>query len=204
MEQQDSRPRTFRGSIQDYLSLGYLYLILLGVVSDSIFYGLLGINIMSYSSVLDILLSPIVHLTDSVVFPVVVIVLPLFSYYYLKLMRKIQARVAARKGTAAATGKLVSLSDNSLWLFFTTFIIFSTFLGFGLGGGVKTKSILESKDYKIRHEITFQDGTVLPVKLIGNNSSYVFYVTKEQNAVIVSPMSGNVRKIEKVGQKETQ
>lgn len=202
MEQpQDSPPRKFRGSIQDYLSLGYLYLILLGVVSDSIFYGLLGINIMSYSSVLDILLSPIIHLTDSVVFPVVVIVLPLGSYYYLKLMRKIQEKVEARKGTVA-TGKLASLPHNSLWLFFTIFIIFSTFLGFGLGGGVKTKRILESKDYKTRHEITFQDGTVLPVKLIGNNSSYVFYVTKEQNAVIVSPMSGNVRKIEKAASAE--
>ena len=29
---------------QDYLSFGYLYLLLLGVVSDSIYYGMVGIN----------------------------------------------------------------------------------------------------------------------------------------------------------------
>ena len=42
-------------SIQDYLSLGYIYLVVAGILFDATFYGILGINIIHYSSILDVL-----------------------------------------------------------------------------------------------------------------------------------------------------
>ena len=50
--------------LQDYLSFGYLYLLLLGIVSESIYYGLLGVSVLSYSDVLDVLLSPLTQLEN--------------------------------------------------------------------------------------------------------------------------------------------
>ncbi len=60
-EQSEIKESTQR-SIQDYLSLGYLYLVVVGILFDAIFYGILGINIIHYSSILDVLLSPIAFL----------------------------------------------------------------------------------------------------------------------------------------------
>jgi len=51
--------------IQDYFSLGYVYLLILGIFKDVIYYGFLGINILEYASVADVLLSPIMYLGKS-------------------------------------------------------------------------------------------------------------------------------------------
>ena len=68
MEQKQSENKaTNRRSIQDYLSLGYVYLVVVGIILDAIFYGILGINIIHYSSVLDVLLSPVAFFTDSII-----------------------------------------------------------------------------------------------------------------------------------------
>jgi len=61
MESNNGKQNTER-SIQDYLSLGYIYLLLLGICRELIFYGMMDINIFSYSSVLDVMLSPLIVL----------------------------------------------------------------------------------------------------------------------------------------------
>jgi len=57
MEQEElAKNEDKRWSIQDYLSLGYLYLLILGIFKDAVFYGYLGVNFINYASVQDILL----------------------------------------------------------------------------------------------------------------------------------------------------
>lgn len=180
----------------EYLPIGYIYLILLGIVSDSIYYGILGINIMSYSNILDVLLSPIINITSNLVLAIVFIGLPLFCYFYLLLIKKL----SEKKKNAATQKKnlFTSLSFIQVWVILTAFSIFSAFMGLGLGGGFATKKSLESKDFNLSHKLSFNDGETIRVKVIGNNGSYIFYVLKDQSQVIVSPILNNIKKIETI------
>ncbi len=194
MEKENSvRPFT------EYLPLGYIYLILLGIVSDSIYYGILGVNIMSYSNVLDVLLSPIVNITSNLVLAVTFVGLPLFCYLYLLLIRKL----TAKKDNTETNKKnfFTSLSFTQLWVVLTAFSVFSAFMGLGLGGGFATKKSLERKDFNLTHKLSFNDGETIQAKVIGNNGSYVFYVLKNQSQVVVSPIQNNIKKIEKISTK---
>ena len=51
--------------LQDYFYIGYLYLIILGIVSDAIFYGIFGVSYLNYTTILDALISPISLLTNN-------------------------------------------------------------------------------------------------------------------------------------------
>lgn len=187
-------------SVQDFLSFGYLYLLLLGIVSDSIYYGMAGINIISYSSVLDVLLSPIVRLTDNLVFPLVIFLTPAVLYWWLNLMRRMEEKKKAKKKEQSdkPKGAAISLSSRSMWLFFTGLVIFSAFIGYGLGGGHSLQQSLEDGKVKPNHRITFQDGHTAEVKLVGNNSEYVFYIMKDSAVVTVSPIKETIRSIEEL------
>lgn len=187
-------------SVQDFLSFGYLYLLLLGIVSDSIYYGMAGINIISYSSVLDVLLSPIVRLTDNLVFPIVIFLTPAVLYWWLKFIKKMEEKKKAKKkeGNEKPAGITVSLSSRNMWLFFTALVIFSAFIGYGLGGGHSIQQSLEEGDIKTNHRITFQDGQTAEVKLVGNNSEYVFYIMQDSAVVTVSPIKETIRSIEEL------
>lgn len=186
-------------SIADYLSLGYLYLLLLGVASDSIYYGLLGINIISYSSVLDVLLSPITHLTSNLKFPVVVIVIPAVMFAWLKLSFWFYNRRRApdqRVKELNMLGKMVSL--QRAWLILSAWVVFGMFIGFGLGGGRTLQNKLAAGDMDADRRIIFQDNLSEEVKWIGNNSTYAFYVRAGEKTVTVSPIQNNLRAITKI------
>jgi heme/copper-type cytochrome/quinol oxidase subunit 2 len=192
-----SRSRSFNlfRSVSDYLALGYLYLLLLGIASDSIFYGLLGINIISYSSVLDVLLSPIARITSNLVIPILVIVLPVFSFFYLKLIRRIQEKKSQKNNKP---NKLMTIPLQTLWIFFSALIIFSAFIGYGFGGGSRIKERMHTSDLRLEHRIMFINKERVDVELVGNNSGYVFYIEAGNRHVTASPIPGNIQKIERI------
>lgn len=185
---------------QDYLSFGYLYLLLLGVVSDSVYYGMVGINIISYSTILDVLLSPVVRLTDNIVLPLVVIVLPVLGYFYTRfiifLERKNKEKKMLKDGYVEPKPNVFeTLSTKTIWFMFTCLIIFTTFMGYGVGGGSKQKERLESGNATPDTELFFQDGQSEKVRVIGNNSEYIFYIQENATKVSVSPIKDNIRLI---------
>lgn len=51
--------------LQDYFYIGYLYLIILGIVSDAIFYGIFGVSYLNYTTILDALISSVSLLTNN-------------------------------------------------------------------------------------------------------------------------------------------
>ncbi|PCJ46357.1 MAG: hypothetical protein COA74_13915 [Gammaproteobacteria bacterium] len=187
-------------TIQDYLSFGYLYLLFIGITTDSIYYGLVGINIISYSSVLDVLLSPIIRLTDNLIFPAAIIVVPLVMHWYVKLIRLIDKKIQAKKGNTdkKPSSKLISLDSKALPVLFVAFGIFFIFMGYGVGGGMNIKGKLKSGIIVPDNRIIFQDGEVSEVKVIGNNSEYIFYIQKKSNVVSVSPIKENIKSIEQL------
>ena len=195
--------------LQDYLSFGYLYLLIVGVVSDSIYYGMLGINIISYSTILDVLLSPIVRLTDSLIFPFVIIILPVLMYFYVKLILRLQEKgrdraIAAGKDLSTKPHTLQKIRLQTLVLIATCFGIFCSFMGYGFGGGQKQSARIEAGELRIEHQIQFQDGTSHRVMMLGNNSEYVFYVFKGDHTVSVSPIKDSILTIRELSDAERE
>ena len=63
----DTKEKTItnsEGSLQDYLSLGYVYILILGLARDSIVYYFLDVNLMNYYTLMDVMLSPLAVLTE--------------------------------------------------------------------------------------------------------------------------------------------
>lgn len=185
--------------LSDLLPLGYLYLLVLGIVSDSIYYSFLGINIISYSTILDVLLSPVSQIADNYKIFIFIIVLPAFAYFYTGLLRKWAAKKAAKSDKPVF---ILAISPIQIWLYFTAFVIFSAYIGLGLGKGAKIKERLESGKLSSTNVLTFQDGKSLEVRIVGNNSSYIFYVAKNSKSVTVVPIQDNITKIEMITDEE--
>lgn len=192
-------------SLQDYLSLGYLYLLILGIFKDAIYYGYLGVNIINYSNIQDILLSPIIHLTtDLKRFLVIFVGIPLISFiigyagkkFHFKNKNKEWYRA---KHNSEKWDKVYGGENFSSFVITLTFMcLFGGFIGFGLGSGQKISQKLENGKLENNHQITFMDNTALKVNLIGHNSEYLFYAAEKDTIVTIIPIQDNIKKIQKL------
>lgn len=185
--------------LQDLLSIGYLYLVLLGIMKDGIYYGLMGINIIDYSSIMDVLLSPISYLVKN---PITSIILFLFCFWILyqsKFHKKYRERQWYKKMYDVKKRDEVyskqGMSVKSIWIM--AGIVASFFLGSTIGSGQKTSKKIENKEYEMKDVIKLQNGAVDTVKIIGVNSNYIFYIKKEDAGVSILPIFGNVALIKK-------
>ncbi len=179
------------GNIASYLPLGYLYLLLIGIASDTIYYGHLGVNIISYSTVLDVLLSPITRIADSLVFAVVILGIIPFSTFYLNFIKWVSSK--SKKSTIGVQLSKVPVTIQVILL--SGFMIFAAFMGYGFGGGLVKKDMLQSGTLKPDAIIEFQNGNIVNAHIIGNNSGFIFYVSENEKSVTVSPLQANVLRI---------
>ncbi len=196
-------------SIQEYLSLGYIYLLILGILSDTIYYHFIGINILDYAGILDVLISPIALLTVHYLIPIALVLVGGLAYmavvhinpevhrrfrtkrWYSKLYNV--DKLDAKYNGAPNTDQLISLLAGFVLAFY---------LGMGLGRGLNQKNKIAENDIKVDHQILFQDNTEEKVKIVGKNSLYLFYLPEGKTDVIISPIEYNVKKIIKLEEKE--
>lgn len=176
--------------IQEGLSLGYVYLLLLGLMTDSIEYAYVGINILNYSTFLDILITPLKHLTSNTILPTVlagtILLFYLWNeYVYPKMSKPKQENFL----TQSKQGRLI---------FMLAAMIIGMFLGLSLGMGSKLKERLEAGKMKPDHVITFNGDKKMKVKIIGQNSLYIFYVPEGEKEIIISPIADNIFQIKKL------
>lgn len=187
--------------IQDYLSLGYIFLLILGVFHETIYYWFLGINILDYSSVLDVLISPISVLTGNLILALAVVICSLFGYFYMKLIPRYYKWLEKKKSYQSGKKKeklekaKAKLDSKNGPLFMAAFYVFSMFIGLAIGRGQKTLSRINEKDITLTHELTFEDGEQKTIKMLGKNSLYVFYVDQEGGDVSIAPIDGNIKVI---------
>lgn len=73
--------------IQDYVSLGYIYLLGVGVMPDAIYYQKLGVNVLHFTSVLDVLVSPIAFMVKR---PVIIALLVVLQFFVRWIQRRIK------------------------------------------------------------------------------------------------------------------
>ena len=193
-----------RLGIQDSLSVGYVILLILGIFHETIYYKFLGVNILEYSSVLDVLISPVSVISGNLVLGVAVIVCAFFAFLYMKLLPKYYKWLG--KKTKYQSGKnkekleKISGQVNSRGFYVTMTIIFvfSMFIGLGVGRGSKIKDKINKPNIELTHELIFEDDDIQKVHMLGKNSLYVFYVTQGNTEISISPIEGNIKVIKKL------
>ncbi|WP_373550287.1 hypothetical protein [Haliscomenobacter sp.] len=190
-------------NLQEYLSLGYIYLVILGIIDEVIYYNFFGVDILNYSSISDVLIAPInTLLSDIRVFVAVVVFMSLAYLSYIKLIPALYKKVKGKswyqkmvKDADQADAKFAAMQRRTL-LFMTVYLS-CMFLGLRIGYGYGMKESIDKGDFKLNHILTLNDNSSKQVRIIGQNSLYVFYITKEQREVAIMPISGNIKEIRK-------
>ncbi|SNR15338.1 hypothetical protein [Tenacibaculum jejuense] len=196
-------------SLQENFYVLYVYFILLGIVSDALFYAVLGVQYLNYVSILDALISPFSLLTDSLKLTLALVICFFLLYKYVTKwsytlhkkykhkkwygkIHNIERREKAFKDLEEKKG----LAEGLLFLFFILFV--SLRLGMGLGKNHKIKT----KEIKPNYELTFKDNSQKDVQVIGQNSSFIFYVEHKEKVVSVTPISDNIKQIKRIPKKD--
>ena len=203
MEESSTELPQSQYNLQEYLSLGYVYLIILGIIDEVIYYNFLGVDILNYSSISDILIAPInTLLSDIRVFIAVIVIMFLAYLFYFKLMPALHRKGKDQswyrkmvKDMDKADAKFAAMQKRIM--LFMLLYLSCLFLGIRIGYGYKTKDRIDKGDFKLNHTLTLNDNSSKQVRIVGQNSLYVFYVTKEQREVAIMPISGNIKEIRK-------
>lgn len=187
-------------NIEKIIPFGYLILVVLGIVKECVYYGFIGINILKYSNLMDILISPIADITSH---PIILITLLLyvlsiylcFSYAAKKEHKNWVKKLINVKQDEELTRSQFEIRLSDKFLSVILFTIMSFFLGIGLGNGHLVSQKIADNKLKFNHSLTFNSGETRRVSLVGSNSANFFYVEKGNNNVKISPV-GAIKTIE--------
>lgn len=189
-------------SLQEYqgiLSLGYVYLIVMGILKESLYYNQLDINILEYSSITDVLLSPISGLTGNGS--------TLFIFFGALIFVFIAPGWLAKKRDKKWFNKVFTTDKNSsvlelrkaiqqTFLIMLSIGLLAAYIGFGHGRGVKIANQIAKKNLEFNDILSFSDRRIKTVSLLGKNGTYLFYVEKGESDIKITPIhSGLVQSI---------
>lgn len=194
--------------LQDYFYIGYLYLIILGIVSDAIFYGIFGVSYLNYTTILDALISPISLLTNNWKITVFLgFMFWLMYLYFTKWMFKFYKYLRVKKWYQKVYNvdkwdkKYAELEKKENIIPGMMFIFFLLFISMRTGMGIGTKQKYNSKEIIPDYTLIFKDNTRLDVRKVGQNSAYFFYFIPGEKVITATPISDNLKQI-KVLKKE--
>ncbi|PQA89998.1 hypothetical protein B0A69_21495 [Chryseobacterium shigense] len=182
--------------IQSLLPLGYMYLIVLGLLKETIFFYPLGINILNYSSITDILISPISDMTSNPILILVVLSVVLLFFLFQILLVKyshknwIQKILKSYRMDTNLDKRELRKAMIPAFVMLAGFELLALFIGLGLGQGEKIKKRLDSQTLQHNYILTTGSGERVPVYLIDINSIYYFYVKKDEKQVRIAPVGG--------------
>jgi len=181
--------------IQTLLPLGYLYLIVLGLLKESLLYYPLGINILNYSSITDILISPIADLVSKVELIIALIIICLILYGIQTFLisyrnSRWSQKILHRFELAPETSK--KEMQKVLFPVFVLLIaieLLSLFVGYGLAGGKMLSKKIINSDYTYNYKLNFNSGKSEDIYVFDSNSSFYFYVTKGSSNIKIVPVA---------------
>lgn len=187
--------------VQNLLPLGYLFLVILGIVKESIFYYQIGINIIRYSSIMDILISPIAAITSHPVFFIVIILLFIFFFKLPQILLKNEDKEWLHKlfgsksiKTEASESERTAYYNNITLEFFSFFLI-SIFLGYGLADGKAISEKIKNNKINYDYKLNYNDQKSENVYIIGSNTAYYFYLTEGNPTIKIAPVT-SIRNLE--------
>jgi Ca2+/Na+ antiporter len=183
-------------ALQDYFSLGYLFLVVLGLIDNLIYYETLGINIFNYTSISDILLTPLNTIFGNYKVTFAIILALIIFYYFLKYFLK-YSQEKNRKAAEKQNKEYQELTFEPITSII--FLFMSLFLGINIGSTHKVKSNIETNNFRLNESLVFSDNTQKDVYVVGHNSTYLFYIEKNSKDINVVPISGNIKSMRKIG-----
>lgn len=186
--------------LEKLLPFGYLFLILMGILKDSIYYYQFGINILRYSTIMDVLISPIAEFTSNPIILGAIITLFLLHFYLPTYLAKNKDKSFVKrsfelKSTDSLSPEETKSYYNGIAIKSLVIFLLSFFLGYGLAGGYAGKEKLKNNKLKYTYQLDFNEGESKNVFLIGNNSLYYFYFVKGDKKVKITPLS-SIKNIE--------
>jgi hypothetical protein len=180
--------------IQDYITIGYLYFVLLGVVNIVIYYSSFNINIFDYIAITDILLAPINMLfLDYNLTLIIIVVIGILTYLLRFLFTGINILLEkiANKFDKPLMGIVYQPILVFIMLFSYVFLLLTEDMTQSVSERVKNKT------YKLNTQLTLTDNSQKDVHVIATTSLYIFYVEKGESSVNIMPISGNIKSIQK-------
>ncbi|HMS02917.1 MAG TPA: hypothetical protein PKE51_08075 [Gemmatimonadaceae bacterium] len=185
--------------LQELITLGYLYLLAVGIVSDWVYYRHFDLPILSYSDALDVLLSPLTWLEREPRFFATLLAVVGGSMLVASVLRQVSARrlkmLRAATDTddetidkATAAVKTLTVAQFLLPAIFA----FSGYVGYATGVGRSRADDMRRGELRVDHQLSFSDGRVLRARIVGNNSGFVFYVPDSARQVVISPLRETV------------
>lgn len=182
---------------QAILPLGYLYIVILGVLKEAFYYGQLEIDYFNYSTIADILISPISELTANIY-----TIIGFITFVLITFLLPIQLVKSKDKPWFAKTFKIdgkqeLNVIQRQLLRFFLMLFclgLMGFYIGMGIGGGHKVSRQIELGIIKYEDKIELVNGNTETIHLIGKNSSFLFYLSEGKNEVKVTPINGGVIK----------
>lgn len=195
--------------IQNLLPLGYLVLILLGITKESIFYYQIGINIIKYSSIMDILISPIAAVTSHPIFFITITVLFVFFYNLPEILLKNEDKKWLHKmfGMDIKSIGFNELSENEKKEYYVTnsisflsFFLLCLFLGYGFADGISTSEKIKNNKLHYDYKLNYNDDKSENVYVIGSNTAYYFYITEGSPTIKIAPVN-SIRNLELIKNK---
>lgn len=192
--------------LQHLLPLGYLFLVMLGIAKESIFYYLIGINIIKYSSIMDILVSPVAAITSHPIFFSTVLVLFIFSFKLPQILLKNEDKkwlhkLFGSKGVKIEQAKNETTEDkridyyNNVAIEFFSFFLISIFLGYGFADGRATSEKIKTNKIEYDYKLIYNDAKSENIYLIGSNTAYYFFLTEGSPTIKIAPVA-SIRNLE--------
>jgi hypothetical protein len=182
--------------IQNLLPLGYIYLIIIGILNETAFFYQLDINILKYSSIIDILIIPIAILTSHIITFITIASIFILCYYLPSILYKHGHKKWIQKIFELKKTKN-ELSDTEiknyyLFIAFKTLAIFllSVYLGYGIAQGYITSERMKNNKLHYDYKLNYNTGESEEICLLESNSVYCFYVEKGSKSVKIAPISG--------------
>jgi hypothetical protein len=194
-----SKVKSFQ-EVQGFLSVGYIYLIVMGILNETLYYNQIGIDILNYSSILDVLISPISKLTSSISSLVIFIIIIFFAFKLPNILAKNKDKNWFKKLIKFDTELTKDEIKSSLlktFLFIVAIGLFGFYVGSGIGKGFRMSEKIEKGEIEFNDQIKFINGDESNVEIVGTNSMYLFYLEKNNKSVQITPISGIIKSIEK-------
>ncbi|TKC07947.1 hypothetical protein FA048_12335 [Pedobacter polaris] len=191
----------FSEDLQKLIPFGYLFLVVMGILKESVLFYQLGINILKYSTIMDILISPIATLTANPLTFLITIAIFAFSYHLPSILHKHDhkkwvQRIFELKHTKVDLPEIeIKRYYFVISIKFLAIGLLSVYLGYGSAEGFFMAQRI--KKYKLKYDYTlnYSNGGTEQISLINSNSVYYFYVPKASKNIIITPI-GAIKSIE--------
>lgn len=187
--------------VQNLLPFGYLFLVILGIVKESLAYYQIGINIVRYSSVMDILISPIAAITSHPIFFITVLVFIVFYFNVPQILIKNEDKKWIHKifgvkdiEPGLSESEKLNYYNITALKSLSVFLV-CVFLGYGFADGRSIAEKIKNNKLHYDYKLNYSDEKSENVYLIGSNTGYFFYLAEGNPAIKIAPV-GAIKNLE--------